>query len=162
MKRYPLHTLLRLREHRTETARQAVLEQRRVVQACRDACTRIEGEILQFCDDRGEQRVRLLDSPPAGVSWPTVLAQRESHIEWLGQQIEAARQCLAQAHRALNEAEQVLAELRQVFFRAKARHEALEKRRDSWHGEQRAIEARHEEDATADLILARHPASQHH
>jgi flagellar biosynthesis chaperone FliJ len=162
MKRYPLHTLLRLREHRAETARQAVLEQQRVVQACRDACTRIEHEILQLCDERGSQRARLLDPPTAGVDWSTVLAQRESHIEWLGLQVEAARQRLAQAHQALSDAEQALAEARQAFFRAKARHEALEKRRDSWRGEQRAIEVRHEEDATADLIMARHPASQHH
>ena len=161
MKRYPLHTLLRLREHRTEVARLLVFERQRAVQACRDACTRIEHEILQLCDERGSQRARLLEPPPAGLAWPTVLAQREAHIEWLGAQIIAAQQRLAQAQQALREAEQALDEARQAFFRAKARQEALEKRRDSWRGEQRALEARQEEDATADLLMARGRPAHH-
>lgn len=156
MKRYPLHTLLRLREHRTDAARLVVLEKQRAVAACRDACTRIEHEILQLCDERSGQRARLLDAPPPGVDWSTVLAQREAHIEWLAMQVEAARQRLAQAHKALQAAEQDLAQARDAFFRAKARQEALEKRRDTWRGEQRALEARQEEDITADLLLARH------
>src|SRR3546814_2831681 len=93
------------------------------------------------------------DLPP-GVDWSSVLAQRESHIDWLGGQIEAARERLAQAHKALQAAEHELAEAREAFFRAKARQEALEKRRDSWRGEQRALEARQEEDITADLLMA--------
>jgi hypothetical protein len=97
------------------------------------------------------------------VAWPTALAQREAHIEWLCAQIIAAQQRLAQAQQALREAEQALDEARQAFFRAKARQDALEKRRDSWRGEQRALEARHEEDATADLLMARgHPAHHSH
>src|SRR3546814_19506574 len=69
--------------------------------------------------------------------------------------IEAARERLAQAHEALQAAERELVEAREAFFRAKARQEALEKRRDSWRGEQRALEARQDEDITADLLLAR-------
>lgn len=156
MKHYPLHTLLRLREHRTDAARMVVLEKQRAVQACREACTRVEQEILQLCDERSGQRARLLDASPPGVDWSTVLAQREAHIDWLGMQVEAARQRLAQAHKALQAAEHELAQAREAFFRAKARQEALEKRRDSWRGEQRALEARQEEDITADLLLARH------
>lgn len=155
MKRYPLHTLLRLREHRTDAARQVVLQKQRAVQACRDACTRIEQEIVQLGSERAGQRARLLDAPPPGVDWSSVLAQRESHIDWLGGQIEAARERLAQAHKALQAAERELVEAREAFFRAKARQEALEKRRDSWRGEQRALEARQEEDITADLLMAR-------
>src|SRR3546814_2444906 len=68
---------------------------------------------------------------------------------------EAARERLAQAHKALQAAERELVEAREAFFRAKARQEALEKRRDSWRGEQRALEARQEEDITADLLMAR-------
>src|SRR3546814_14406765 len=99
------------------------------------------------------------DLPP-GVDWSSVLAQRESHIDWLGGQIEAARERLAQAHKALQAAEHELAEAREAFFRAKARQEALEKRRDSWRGEQRALEARQEEDITADLLLAPSPGAR--
>src|SRR3546814_11605881 len=69
--------------------------------------------------------------------------------------MEAARERRAQAHKALQAAERELVEAREVFFRAKARQEALEKRRDSWRGEQRALEARQEEDITADLLMAR-------
>lgn len=156
MKRYPLHTLVRLREHRTDAARMVVLEKQRAVQACREACTRIEHEILELCETRSGQRARLLDAPPPGVDWSTVLARREAHIDWLGGQVEAARQRLAQAHKALQAAEHELAQAREAFFRAKARQEALEKRRDSWRGEQRALEARQEEDIAADLLLARH------
>jgi flagellar biosynthesis chaperone FliJ len=163
MKRYPLHTLLRLREHRTEMARQLVLERQRAVQACREAIERIEHEILDLCDLREGQRARLLEPPPAGADWATVLARREAHIDWLGMQIEAARQRLAQAHQALQEAEQALAQARDAFFRAKARQDALEKRQDAWRGEQRALEDRREEDAVADLLLARgHLARQPH
>src|SRR3546814_18611925 len=94
------------------------------------------------------------DLPP-GVDWSSVLAQRESHIDWLGGQIEAARERLAQAHKALQAAEHELAEAREAFFHAKARQEAREKRRARWSGEQRAREARHEEDNPPDLPQAR-------
>jgi len=155
MKRYPLHTLLRLREHRADAARMLVLERQRAVQACQDACTRVEGEIRDLQDERSQQRGRLLDPPPAGVAWPTALAQRESHIEWLGLQVAAARQRLAQAQQKLREAEKALAEARDAFFRAKARQEALEKRKDAWRGEQRALESKIEEAAGDDLWFVR-------
>ena len=163
MKRYPLHTLLRLREHRTDAARLVVLEKQRAVQACREACTRIEHEIVRLCDERAGQRARLLDPSPPGVDWATVLAQREAHIDWLGGEVEAARQRLAQAQKVLQAAERELARAREAFFRARARQEALEKRRDSWRGEQRALDSRREEDITADLLTARgHGARQFH
>lgn len=156
-KRYPLATLLRLREHRTETARLYVLECQRVVAACREACTAIEGEIRNLHATRNDQRQRLLDPPPPGVAWPIALEQREAHIELLANHIVLAQQRLAQAQQKLREAEQVLADARTAFFRAKARQEALEKRRDTWRGEQRALEARVEEAVTEDLLAsARH------
>src|SRR3546814_3690084 len=108
--------------------------------SCRDACTRIEQEIVQLGSERAGQRARLLDAPPPGVDWSSVLAQRESHIDWLGGQIEAARERLAQAHKALQAAERELVEAREAFFRAKARQEALEKRRDSWRSEEHTSE----------------------
>ncbi|MGH8032592.1 MAG: hypothetical protein ACREO8_09565 [Luteimonas sp.] len=155
MKRYPLHTLLRLREHRTESARRLVLDRRRMVQACRDACTAIEGEIAALQSERDEQRNRLLDTPPPGVPWPAVLAQREAHIDLLGEQRVTAQQRLTQAQQKLREAQQALDEARAAYLRAKARQEALEKRRDLWGSEQRALEVRQEELATADLMRAR-------
>ncbi len=158
MKRYPLHTLVKLREHRTETARLFVLERQRAVQACRDACLLIEGEIIALEFERGEQRKRLLEPPAPGVPWPSALAQREAHIDLLGEQAEAARQRLFQAQEKLREAEFALSEARAAFFRAKARQDALEKRRDVWRGEQFALAARHEERATEDLLQARHQA----
>lgn len=158
MKRYPLHTLIKLREHRTAAARQLLLERQRAVQACRDACLVIEGEIIALQFERGEQRKRLLDPPGAGIPWPSALAQREAHIELLGEQAEAARQRLFKAQEKLREAELALAEARAAFFRAKARQDALEKRRDVWRGEQFALDARREERATDDLLQARHQA----
>src|SRR3546814_4755772 len=80
MKRYPLHTLLRLREHRTDAARQVVLQKQRAVQACRDACTRIEQEIVQLGSERAGQRARLLDAPPPGVDWSSVLEIGRAHV----------------------------------------------------------------------------------
>ncbi len=155
MKRYPLQTLLKLREHRTEAARMVVMDKQRAAQACRDACTVIEGEIIALQFERGQQRGRLLVAPPAGVPWPMALAQREGHIELLGIQVQAAQQRLARAQKTLREAEAALAEARTAYLRAKARQEALEKRRDLWGGEQRALDVRHEELASADLMLAR-------
>ena len=48
--------------------------------------------------------------------------------------------------------------LRTAFFQAKARLDALEKRRDVWRGEQNVIELRQEEGAAEDLLQARHLA----
>jgi len=158
VKRYPLHTLIRLREHRTEAARQRVLERQRQAQACRDACTRVEGEIIALDFERRQQRTRLLDPPPPGVPWPNALAQREAHVELLGEQAEAARQRLFRAQEALRAAELAVAEARKEFFRAKARLDALEKRREVWRGEQNVIELRREEGAAEDLLQARHLA----
>lgn len=158
MKRYPLHTLIRLREHRTEAARQQVLERQREARARREACVEIEGEISHLGDERMRQRARLLDPPPPGVPWPGALAQREAHVELLGEQAEAARQRLSKAQEALRAAEAAVDEARAAFFRAKARLDALEKRRDVWRSEQSMLEARQEEGAAEDLLQARHLA----
>jgi len=155
MKRYPLETLLRLREHRTETARQLLLEKQRQTQACRDACTRIQDEIDGLERDRRHQRTQLLAPPPAGVPWPQALQQRERHIEHLGELAIAAQGRLKQAQTALRQAEQAQDEARVAYFRARARQEALEKRRDLWRRELRSLENRREEAAAEDLTLGR-------
>jgi len=161
-KRYPLHKLLQLREHRTANARRAVIECQRVVRQCRDACARIEGEIDALHAERNDQRRQLMNPPPPGTGWPAALAQREAHIDWLAMQAEAARQRLLQAQQKLHAAEQALADARAVFMRAQARQDALEKRKDFWRGEQHAIEVRSEESATADLLMSRHAALKTH
>lgn len=153
--RYPLQTLLQLREHRTEKARQALLEQQRVVQACRDECTRIEGEIADLARERQQQRGQLLAPPPPGLAWPAALAQREHHIDHLADLAVAARQRLTAAQQRLREAEAALEQARQAFFRAKSRQDALEKRKDVWTREQRTIESRREEAMAAELGSAR-------
>lgn len=158
MKRYPLQTLVRLREHRTEAARQRVLERQREAQACRDACLNIEGEIIALDFEQKQQRGRLLEAPPPGVPWPQALAQREAHVDLLGEQAEAARQRLFKAQDVLRAAELAVTEARTAFFRAKARLDALQKRRDVWHGEQSVREALLEESAAEDLLQARHLA----
>src|SRR3546814_13292772 len=123
----------------------------------------MEQDIWQLGGERAVQRARLLDAPPPGVDWSSVLAQRESHIDWLGGQIEAARERLAQGHKALQAAEREQVEAREAFFRAKARQEEQEKRRDSGGGEQRALEARQAEDIPADRMLERgHSAGRKH
>ena len=158
MKRYPLHTLVKLRVHRAEAARLNVLERQREAQACRDACLQVEGEIIALDFEQKQQRARLLDPPPPGVPWANALAQREAHIDLLGERAEAARQRLFKAQEALRAAEAAVAEARTDFFRAKARLDALEKRREVWRGEQDAHELRREEGAAEDLLQARHLA----
>jgi flagellar biosynthesis chaperone FliJ len=155
MKRFPLQTLIQLREHRVETARLLVLQRQREREQCQQACTRIEGEIVALETEKGTQRRRMLDPPPPGIDWPSALAQREAHIDLLGLQAEAARERLRQAQEKLREAENALREAREAFFRAKARQDALEKRKDVWRGEIRAQELRLEEAANADLVLGR-------
>src|SRR5690606_19898718 len=81
-----------------------------------------------------------------------------AHIDWLGEQEQAACQRLKQAQQALARAEQALAEAMQAFFRARAREDALEQRKGVWKGEVIALEARREEDAVADLVQAAHVA----
>lgn len=157
-KRYPLSTLIRLREHRAEAARQLLLEKQRATQACRERCATIEGEIEALARDRSRQREQLLAPPPPGLDWPSALAQRERHIEYLGELADAARARLKQAQAALAQAEQEQDAARQAYFRARARQEALEKRRDLWWREQRIAESRRDEAATEDLVAARHHA----
>lgn len=154
MKRYPLHTLLQLRSHRVETARLLVLERQRQVQERRDACTRIQGEITALNDERAGQRLRLMDPPPPGMPWPMAMTQREAHIDHLGELAIAAQQRLLDAQGKLREAEASLDEARKAFFRAKARLDALEKRKDLWRKEQNTLTARREEAMNADLMLA--------
>ncbi|ASR42915.1 hypothetical protein BEN78_05480 [Xanthomonas citri pv. mangiferaeindicae] len=158
MKRYPLQTLLQLRAHRTEAARRVVLDRQRALQQCQDVCQRIEGEIDELRASRAQHRARLLDPPPAGVPWPAALSQRELYIELIGEQIVGAQARLAKAQDAVREAEQALQAARDAFFRAKAREDALEKRRDVWRGEQRGLQARQEEATAEDLMQARHLA----
>ena len=157
-RRYPLQQLLQLRAHRTEKARQEVVTRQRVVRERREACERIEAEIEALRRERAGQRLRMLDPPPPGIPFPLALEQREAHIDWLGDQEQAARLRLEQARQALKEAEQALAEAMQAYFRAKAREDALEKRKTLWRGEMVAFEARQEEDAAADLVQAAHCA----
>lgn len=161
-RRYPLQTLLKLRAHRTETARLEVLARQRVVAACRDECTRIGDEITDLQQTRTAQRGRLLDPPSPGLSWPMVMEQREAHIALLAAHIQAAQQRLQAAQGRLKEAEQALEQAKQAYFRAKGREDALEKRKRIWRDEQIALEIHREEDAAADLILARHANTGHH
>ena len=160
-KRYPLETLLRLREHRTETARLALLEKQRQTQACRDRCTQIEGEIDGLQRDRLHHRAQLLAPPPSGMPWPAALEQRERHIDHLGELAVAARARLQQAQQALRQAEQAQEEARNAYFRTRARHEALLKRRDVWTREQRAVESRRDEAAAEELIFGRRASIIH-
>ena len=48
MKRYPLQTLLKLREHRTEAARQVVMDRQKDVRARQEDCRAVEGEIVNL------------------------------------------------------------------------------------------------------------------
>ncbi|MGH8081505.1 MAG: hypothetical protein ACREP7_13105, partial [Lysobacter sp.] len=86
--------------------------------------------------------------------WAMAMSQREAHIDHLAELAVAARQRLADAQGKLREAEAALDESRKAFFRAKARLDALEKRKDVWRKEQNAITQRREEALTADLLLA--------
>ncbi|WP_222564093.1 hypothetical protein [Novilysobacter antarcticus] len=155
MKRYPLATLIRLREHRTQAAQQLVLQHQREVAAKRGACVEIERHIDALGEERGRQRRQLLDPPPPGIAWPAALAQREAHIELLQQQTELAQQQLLRAQQLLTEAEAELQKVREAFFRVKAREDALKKRKDLWREEQHANELRQEEIASAELLHRR-------
>mgnify|MGYP003784619025 CR=1 FL=1 len=157
-RRYPLQQLLQLRAHRTEKARRVVTERQRDVRERREACERIEQEIDGLRRERAGQRLRMLEPPPPGIPFPLALEQREAHIDWLGEQEQAACQRLEKAQQALAQAEQALAEAMQAFFRARAREDALEQRKGVWKGEVIALEARREEDAVADLVQAAHVA----
>ncbi|MGJ4729962.1 hypothetical protein [Luteimonas sp. SDU101] len=161
-KRYPLQQLLQLRAHRTEKARLVVVERQRAVRECRDACDRIDQEIARLRSERAGQRLRMMEPPPPGIPFPLALEQREAHIDWLGEQEQAAQQRLQQARQKLQQAEQALAAAMQDFFRAKAREDALEKRKGVWRGEMVALEARREEDAAADLVQAAHFSRSRH
>ena len=154
-KRFPLETLVRLREHRTESARLVLMEKQRQTQACRDQCTRIDGEIQALHTDRVHHRAQLLAPPPPGMAWPAALEQRERHIDYLAKLAVAAQERLKQAQLALRQAEQAQDEARTAYFRARARQEALEQRREVSRKEQRGFEARREEAAAEDLLMGR-------
>jgi flagellar biosynthesis chaperone FliJ len=153
--RFPLNTLIRLREHRAEAARQVLLEKQRETLRCRDACTQIEGEIEGLQRDRVHHRAQLLAPPPAGMPWPAALEQRERHIEHLAELAVAARGRLKQAQAALAQAEKAQDEARTAYFRARTRQEALEKRRDVWQREQRTLQTRREELAAEEALQGR-------
>lgn len=162
MKRYPLATLVRLREHRTEAARQLVLQRQREAALQRDACRRIEEEIQALDLERAHQRRQLLDPPPPGLAWPSALAQREAHIGLLQAQATAARERLVAAREALSQAEAALQQARDGYHQARAREDALKKRKDLWRDQQYAQELRQEENATAELLQARHATTAFH
>lgn len=162
MKRYPLATLIRLREHRTHAAQQLVMQHQREVAARREACATIERHITDLGDERARQRRQLLDAPPTGIAWPSALSQREVHIELLQQQAELAEQQLLRARQLLAEAEAELQQVREAFFRVKAREDALKKRKDLWQDEQHTHELREEELATAELLQGRTHRSAFH
>lgn len=154
MKRYPLQTLLKLREHRTEAARQVVMDRQNDMRARQEACRSVEGEITQLQADRNQHRLNLMAPPPAGVPWPMALAQREAHIDFLADQVVAARNRLIKAQEALKAAEKALQEAREAFFRAKGREDALHKRKSVWKSELRAEEIRQEESDAEELFNA--------
>lgn len=151
MKRFPLQVLLSLRAHRVEQARQTLLRRREEAQRCRDACVRVEGELIALQFERGRQRARLLEPPPDGLSPAQAFAQREAHIAHLETLADIVRQRLFAAQEQLRQAELAVEEARAAFFRAQARLDALEKRKDLWRSEQCRLAARAEESASADL-----------
>lgn len=154
-KRFPLDTLVRLREHRTELARQLLLDRQRETRACQDTCVAIQAEIQALHRDRAQHRTQLLAPPPPGMPWPAALEQRERHIDHLAELGVAAQARLRNAEQALRQAEQAQDEARNAYFRARARQEALEKRRDAWRREQRARQNRRDESEAEDLSIGR-------
>lgn len=151
MKRYPLQQLLQLRAHRAAQARERVLACRREVDRQQAVCDGIGREIDELDGARRAHKARLLETPPAGVPWPVALSQREAHIDWLATKAQEARVRLASAQEVLRQAEHALQDAREAYLRAQAREDALHKRKDVWRGEQRALEARQEEAAAAEL-----------
>ena len=89
---------------------------------------------------------------------PTQIRQQYQQIRLAGAQMHVARaqQRLQAAQGRLRDAERALEEAKQAYFRARAREDALEKRKHLWRDEQFALEARQEEDAAADLFMARY------
>lgn len=153
--KFPLDTLIQLREHRTEAARQVLLEKQAQTQQCRDQCAHIEAELDGLRRDRGHHRGQLFASPPSGIPWPLALEQRERHIEHLADLATTCQGRLQQAQQALLQAEKAQEEARAGYFRARARQEALEKRREHWHQEQRSLQARREEHIAEELMQGR-------
>ena len=80
----------------------------------------------------------------------------------VAQQAELAEQQLLRARQLLAEAETALQQVREAFFRVKAREDALKKRKDLWQDEQHSHELREEELATAELLQGRTHRSAFH
>src|SRR3990170_635351 len=91
----------------------------------------------------------------------TLVLLRERHIDHLAELAVAAQERLEQAQLTLRQAEQAQDEARTGYFRARARQEALEQRREVWRKEQRGFEARREEAAAEDLLIGRRPPLIH-
>jgi flagellar biosynthesis chaperone FliJ len=158
MKRYPLQTLIHLRELRTQRAQLELLHAQRVLQDCRSACGRIEAEIDELIFLRAEHRAQLAN--PSMIepvhSFGLLLAQREAHTHHLASLIEASGMRLEQAQAALRHAELEYEAARQILVRAKARQEAMEKRKSLWQRELSISATRREENTAAELTRVHH------
>jgi flagellar biosynthesis chaperone FliJ len=162
MKRYPLQTLIHLRELRTQRAQLELLHAQRILQDCRAVCSRIEAEIDGLINLRAEYRAQLAN--PSMIepvhSFGLLLAQREAHTHHLASLIEAAGERLEQACAALRQAELEYEASRQILVRAKARQEAMEKRKSVWQRELSIAATQREENTAAELTRAHHHLTQ--
>lgn len=158
MKRYPLQTLIHLRELRTQRAQLGLLQAQRILQDCRATCSRIEAEIDGLTALRAEHRSRLADPSFSDPEHPlgALLAQREVHTHHIAGLIDAAGVRLEQAHAALRQAELEYEESRKILVRAKARQDAMEKRKSLWQRELSIAATRHEENTAAELTRVHH------
>ena len=149
--RWPLHPLLRLRDHRVAAAERALLQARREVQQARLAETAAADAV-----ETEQQRYAHQQAEPLTALNARGLQQRQTQLEAQRQRIALARARLDEQRQLLWQAEQQESAARETYNAARRKAESLQLQQQAWRRQQSRIELLDEENELEDRVLTDH------
>ena len=149
--RWPLHPLLRLRDHRVAAAERALLQARREVQQARLAETAAADAV-----ETEQQRYAHQQAEPLAALNARGLQRRQTQLEAQRQRIALARARLDEQRQLLWQAEQQESAARETYNAARRKAESLQLQQQAWRRQQSRIELLDEENELEDRVLTDH------
>lgn len=149
--RWPLHPLLRLRDHRVQSAERGLLQARRELQQALAAEVAAADVV-----EAEQQRYAHLQTEPLTALNARSLQQRQTQLESQRQRIALARARLDEQRQLVWQAEQQENNAREAYNAARRKAESLHLQQQAWRQQQSRIELLDEESELEDRVLAHH------
>ncbi|MFK7888041.1 MAG: hypothetical protein AB8G16_14370 [Gammaproteobacteria bacterium] len=153
-----LRKLLKVREHRVDVARAALEAKRRIVDACKAECERLQKRLEETLLKRLSEQRDFNEHLGAQASAALTIADAQYSENYVGRLTDVATsigQEIVAARKALAKAEEEAVAARRALRHAMAKHDALVNVMDKALAEERQLALRSEEEETEEIASRR-------